>query len=60
MASATAEDADRVWSLAIAVAGVVVREGCGGGDVKRVGWTGGGEGENSSAGEGGAMSICTV
>lgn len=41
----------------MAIAGVVVREGPGGGEVSRVGLEGG-EGEKSSDGGGGEMMIC--
>jgi hypothetical protein len=56
LASSAAEDAGRVISRARAVAGVVVSEGPGGGEVSLVGWVGG-DGENISSGGGGDMRI---
>jgi len=57
IASLTALFGGNVRSLAIARAGVVVGFGIGGGEVRREGLSGG-DGENSSAGGGGAIRIC--
>ena len=46
-----------VRSFAVAVAGVVVVEACGGGEVRRAGYVGGEEGAKSSDGDGGATRI---